>query len=113
YSAQIWQSYRRYVRAWGAEVCLEEFKRLYWNRQSNARIKVAKAMDAAFGEPQSATEQEICALVNEFDRAQAVRFETELFQQRKRLADAERKLRTKTTKAALDSKRIATDKVEW
>lgn len=31
----------------------------------------------------------------------------------KRLADAERTLQTKTTKAALESKRIAGDKIEW
>ena len=30
-----------------------------------------------------------------------------------RLADAERTLQTKTTKAALESKRIAGDKIEW
>jgi len=37
--------------------------------------------------------------------------EQELFAQRKRLADAERILQTKVTKAATDSKRIATDKI--
>ena len=37
------------------------------------------------------------------------KLEQELFKQRKRLADAERTLQTKTTKAATESKRIATD----
>ena len=36
-----------------------------------------------------------------------------LFKQRARLADAERTLQTKTTKAATESRRIATDKIEW
>jgi putative SOS response-associated peptidase YedK len=40
------------------------------------------------------------------------KFEQELFKQRKRLADAERTLATKTTKAAAESKRIATEKVD-
>src|SRR5690606_15655239 len=37
----------------------------------------------------------------------------ELFKQRKRLADAERKLQARTTRAATESRRIATSKVEW
>ena len=39
--------------------------------------------------------------------------EAELFRQRKRLADAQRSLREKSTKAALESERIANGKVEW
>lgn len=39
-------------------------------------------------------------------------FEQELFKQRKRLADAERILETKTTKAATHSMRIATSKID-
>ena len=39
------------------------------------------------------------------------KFEEELFKQKKRLADAARTLETKTTKAAVESQRIATDKV--
>jgi putative SOS response-associated peptidase YedK len=113
YSAQLWQNYRKYVRVWGADVSFEEFKRLYWDRQANARIKIAKAMDAAFADPQSDVELEIQALIAQFDREQAARFETEIFKQRKRLADAERALRTKTTKAALENRRIAGEKVEW
>ena len=37
----------------------------------------------------------------------------ELFKQRKRLADAERTLLAKPTKAATESKRIAAEKIEW
>lgn len=113
YSAQIWQSYRRYVRTWGADVSLEDFRRLYWDRQTNARIKIAKAMDANFADPQNDIEREIKALIDAFDKQQAAKLEQELFKQRKRLADAERTLRSKTTKAALEHKRIATEKVEW
>ena len=36
-----------------------------------------------------------------------------MFKQRKRLADAERTLQAKPTKAATESQRIATDKIEW
>ena len=113
YSAQIWQDYRRYVRAWGADISLKDFVRLYWDRQANPRIKIAKAMDAAFAQPQNDDERQIKALIDAFDAQQKSKLEQELFKQRKRLADAERTLRTRTTKAALESRRIATDKIAW
>ena len=113
YSAQIWQDYRRYVRAWGADISLDDFVRLYWERESNPRIRIAKAMDAAFAEPQSDREREIKTLIDAYDARQRSTLEQELFKQRKRLADAERTLQTRTTKAALESRRIAGDKVAW
>jgi len=113
YSAQIWQNYRKYVRAWGADISFEDFVRLYWDRQSNPRIKVAKAMDAAFSDPQNDAERKIKGLIDEFDKQQASKLEQEVFKQKKRLADAERSLQTKATKAAMESKRIATDKIAW
>ena len=44
---------------------------------------------------------------------EVIRLEQDLFKQRKRLADAERTLQTKLTKAASESRRIATDEIEW
>ena len=113
YSAQIWQNYRKYVRAYGADIDFESFVRLYFDRESNAKIKTAKAMDAAFAVPANDAERRIKALIDEHDRRQTVKLEQELFKQRKRLADAERTLQTRATKAAADSRRIATDKIAW
>lgn len=113
YSAQIWQDYRRYMRAWGADVSLKDFVRLYWERQSNPRIRIAKAMDAAFAQPQNDDEREIRKLIEAFDARQRSTLEQELFKQRKRLADAARTLQARTTKAALESRRIAGDKIAW
>jgi len=113
YSAQIWADYRKYVRVWGADIGIQAFVRLYWNRSQGAKIKIPKAMDAAFAEPANDDERRIKDMIDAFDRQQAANFEQELFKQRKRLADAERSLRTKTTKAATESARIATDKIEW
>ena len=44
YSAQIWQSYQKYVRGWGADIDLKEFIRLYWDRNQGFNAKLAKAM---------------------------------------------------------------------
>lgn len=48
------------------------------------------------------------ALIDAYNAQQATKLEEEPFKQRKGLADAERMLQTKTTKAATESKRIAT-----
>ncbi len=113
YSAQIQANYKKYVRAWGADIDIKEFVRLNWDRQANAKIKIPKSMDAAFSDAQSIEERQIKALIDEFNAQQASKLEQELFKQRKRLADAERTLQTKTTKSAAESKRIATDKTQW
>ncbi len=111
YSAQIVQEYEKYVRTLGAQVDLDAFVRLYWERRDNPAIKIPKAMDAQFARPGSDQAREIKALIDEYDRSQAARLEQELFRQRKRLADAERVLQARTTKAASESRRIATDKI--
>ena len=113
YSAMVWADYRLYTRMFGANLNIQEFFNLYWWRKSGGKVKIPKAMDAAFAEPASERERDIKALIDEFNAEQTTQLEQELFKQRKRLADAERTLQTKTTKAALESQRIATDKVEW
>lgn len=113
YSAQVWADYKKYVRAWGADVSIKEFYRLYWLRSQGAKVKIPKAMDAAFANPKTEDERAIKALIDAYDAQEASRLEQEIFKQRKRLADAERVLASKTTKAATENRRIANAKVEW
>lgn len=112
YSAQVWADYRRYTREFGATLDVREFIDLFWHRKREPRVKVPKAMEAAFAEPQTEGEREVQALIGEYAAEETSRLEQELFAQRKRLANAERTLATKPTKAAAESKRIATDKVD-
>jgi putative SOS response-associated peptidase YedK len=113
YSAQIWQDYRKYVKSFGAALNIRDFVQLYWNRQEGGKIKISKAMDAAFADPKSAEEREIKAMIDAFNLQEMTKLEQDLFKQRKRLVDAERTLQTKTTKKATDDQRIATDKIAW
>jgi len=113
YSAQIKQDYRRFIREVGARIDIEEFVRLYWDRGQGAKSRIPRAMDAMFAHPQTADERRIAAMIRDFDRAEAARLEQLLFMQRRRLADAERALKAKHTKAATESRRIAASKVEW
>jgi putative SOS response-associated peptidase YedK len=113
YSAQIKAEYTKYVRRWGADITIKQYFQLYWDRRADAKIKIPRVTDAEFTNPANEDERKIKELIDEFNAQQTTKFEQELFKQRKRLADAERTLQTKTTKKATEDKRIATDKIEW
>ena len=113
YSAQIWADYRRYVRDFGADIDLKEFFELFWRRVAQPKLKIPKAMEAPFAVPASEAESKIKEAIDAFGASEAIKLEQSVFEQRKRLADAERALQTKPTKAAANSRRIATDKIAW
>lgn len=114
YSAQIQADYRKFVRTFGALVDIDEFARLFFERAEGvSKAKIPKAMEDAFATPETDAEQKIKAFIDQFNRDQTTKLEQDLFKQRKRLADAERTLLTKVTKAATESQRIATDKIAW
>jgi putative SOS response-associated peptidase YedK len=113
YSAQIWADYRRYVRDFGAELSIKEFYDLFWRRKADPKVKIPKSMEAAFAQPTTELERQIKALIDEFAADQEVKLQQELFNHKKRLADAERVLQAKTTKKAEEDKRIAASKIEW
>ena len=113
YSAQVWADYRRYVRDFGVVLDIKEFYDLFWRRKGDNKVKIPKAMEAAFADPASDLERQVKALIDEFSAEQEVKLQQELFKQKKRLADAERILLTKTTKKAEEERRIATSKIEW
>ncbi|WP_158935628.1 SOS response-associated peptidase family protein [Burkholderia sp. S171] len=111
YSAQIVADYRKYVKMFGPDMDIREFARLYWERVEGSGAKVPKGMDAAFVDPATEEEHRIKQWIERYDAAQATKLEQELFKQRTRLADAARVLQTKSTKATIESKQIATGKV--
>lgn len=111
YSAQVWAEYRKYTASFGAKISIQEYVKLFVDRRTDAKIKIPKAMERDFLHPKTTEEREIKAAIDEFHATEKTRLEQELFKQRKRLNDAERTLATKTTKAASESKRIATDKI--
>ena len=113
YSAQVEESFKRYVKQFGADIDIHAFVKLYGHRAEGRAMRIPKAMDANFAEPADADQRAIAALIEQFDQAELARHEQELFKQRKRLADAERSLQTRVTKAASESRRIATNKVKW
>ncbi len=112
YSSQVWADYRKFVRAYGAVIDVEEFYRLYWERAQGSSAKIPKGMDHAFLSAMSGREAEIARLIAEWNATVVSDSEQKLFTQAKRLADAERKLAVKETKAALKDQRVAGNKIQ-
>nr|WP_234480457.1 SOS response-associated peptidase family protein [Paraburkholderia aspalathi] len=95
----------------GAKLDIREFARLYFERAEGSKAKVPKAVDDVLSSSDSADLLEVKGLIDQFNAKQVTQLEQDIFKQRERLAKAERALLTKQTKAATESKRIATDKV--
>jgi putative SOS response-associated peptidase YedK len=112
YSALVEAAYHEYLRQFGADIDFRAFYERYVRRDEHGRvIKLLRGMDRSFRNADAGLGREIAALVAKHEAAETARLEQELFALRKRLADAERKLAVKPTKAATDSARIATAKL--
>jgi putative SOS response-associated peptidase YedK len=113
YSAQIERNYRKYVRLWGLDaLSKKDFIKKYWQRIDDPKIKIPKAIDAWFAKPKTDEDFKITEAINAYNIARLSKCEQTLFAQRKRVADAERKLQTKSTKKALNDVRIGNDNVQ-
>lgn len=88
------------------------FEDLFRRRIEDGGIKIARALDTNFTSPQNQDALRAEAYIEQYRTQQASAWEQELFKQRKRLADAERSLKEKETKRALEDQRIATNKVQ-
>ena len=116
YSAQIERDWNKYVRIVGPQAALnlEDFIKKYWWRQHEfPSMKIPKAVDAWFTRDGNGDQAKIADMIETFNEKQIAKFEQEIFRQRKRVADAQRTLQTKTTKKATEDVRIGTEKVEY
>jgi putative SOS response-associated peptidase YedK len=114
YSAQVIADWRQYAREHEATLTLHDFWSLYSQRLSDPSIRIPKAIDAAFTReaPSSDLDAQLQCAIAQWKAQQIGTLEPEMFVQRKRLADAQRKLQLKPSKSATESARIAANKVE-
>jgi len=119
YSAQIERDYGRYLRVVGPQNALnkEDFVRKYWWRVEDPKIKIPKAVDAGFKNPKTDDEKKVADAIAAYNGMRLATCEQTVFEQKKRAADAERKLQTKVTKKAQEDIRIGnknvTDNLRW
>ena len=72
YSAQVWADCRLYVRQYGADLDIKEFYELFWRRSADRKIKIPKAMEAAFAEPRNEAEQQIKSAIDAYAPAKRI-----------------------------------------
>jgi putative SOS response-associated peptidase YedK len=113
YSARIESKWKRYVREMEARIEYSDFLELARLRLADpSRYRLPRGFDLEFADAQTDAEIAIRDLVDQYRGGQVTKCETEMFAQRRRQAEAERKLAAKQTKAAAESMRIATSKVQ-
>lgn len=110
YSAQIISDYRKY-ELHGGKMSLEDFAALWLRDPAKERQKRPKA-PKALEDMVAVMDPAIRELIDAWNAEEVATLEPELFKQRKRVADAERKLLTKVTKKAQDDVRIGNNKVK-
>ena len=102
----------KYLRETGAEMDIDQFVEIFGARVSDSSIRIPRAVERWFDEPKNDGERKIKEFIDQFRAAEITKLEREVFAQKKRLADAERTLASKPTKAAAESQRIAGNKIE-
>lgn len=112
YSAKVEQNIRDLARHFAATLDYSEVERLMMERLAGRSIRLARGFEWNFSNPKSAEERRIQELDAGYRSKKTAELEQEVFKQKKRLGDAERKLKVKETKAALNEQRIATSKIE-
>jgi putative SOS response-associated peptidase YedK len=112
YSAKVWQKIKEYMRYRGVKLRYDQYELLFHRRLTDPGLRIPRGFQDNFAHPENDQERRIKALIDDYRNKTATQWEQELFKQKKRLADAQRALKTKETKAARESERIATSKVQ-
>ncbi len=113
FSANVQQNIKKLSQQFDAKVDQENFETMFQRRITDDTIKLSKALEFNFTKPQSPFEIKIKSLIDTYQSKKTEALEVELFKQKKRLADAERKLGEKETKKSLEEKRISSRKIKW
>lgn len=77
YSAKIQADYREYVRLYGADIDVDTFRELYFERAARGVVKIPQAVDAALlAAPVS---DDITSAIHDYRNRRIGALETELF----------------------------------
>jgi hypothetical protein len=112
YSAQISAAYHRFLRETGAEMDIDQFTEVYGFNIQYSNVKIPRAVDRWFDEMQGEEAAAIRLLIQKRNATMVEALTAEIFKQKRRLADAERALKTKPTKKAAEDQRIASEKID-
>ena len=111
YSAMVEQHLKSLGLTFKARVDLFLFRELFKERAEGLKLKIPRAMEREFLSDAGDAGVEISAYIHTYQESLLKELEQDLFAQKKRLADAERKLKEKTTKTAEKDRGIAERKI--
>lgn len=112
YSAKVEQHLRSLAKRFGGQVDWVGFEEIFRRRRKDRKIKIARALENNFSNPQTDVERHIQQDIEAYRIEMAKTWEEELFAQKARLADAQRALKVKETVGARKEESIATNKIE-
>jgi len=112
YSAKLTQSLKEYLRLTGAVADLAQIETVFQSRLTDRAVRIPRGFERNFDEPKTEQEQRIRSLLDRYREDSIRALEQDVFAQKKRLSDAQRKLKDKETKTARNDERIATNKIE-
>jgi putative SOS response-associated peptidase YedK len=113
YAALVAADLRRLEREVGSRIDFAAFQRVYEARVDDPKtFKTPIALDRQFLGMTEAAATPIVAAINEYRRLRTSEWQAEIFEQRRRHADAQRKLAQKVTKAAQKDLQVSADKIE-
>lgn len=112
YSAIIKQQIKKLSVQHDARIDYELLQNMFYRRLTDDRIKICKALEAEFEEPENADEKEIRELIKAYHKVKLKEIELDLAKQEERLRVAEEALKLKETKKFLNEKRIANNHIE-
>lgn len=113
FSAVVQQDLDLLAHQHKARIDIELFENLFARRAGGEDIKIAKSLEANFSNPSNNTAKRIARYIADYKEATASKWQIELFKQKARLADAERKLKSRAIKKAQEEQRVATKKIAW
>jgi putative SOS response-associated peptidase YedK len=111
FSAKVVQSLKDYLRVTGASADFSQIEEIF-RRRHTENIRIPRGFERNFDHPQTPEELRIREMIDQQRAAATTKYEQEVFTQKKRLGDAQRKLKVKETRTARNEERIATSKID-
>ena len=113
YSAMVQQDAQKLGLRFQARVQYDDYVELFERRLNGEKMSIGKGLEAPFLKDEKTPKaKKIAAMIEKWHASRITALESEIFKQKERKANAERSLKTKTTKKAQEDLRISANKIE-
>jgi putative SOS response-associated peptidase YedK len=112
FSARVRQDLKKLSRRYEAEVDWAAFEELYRRRAEGEDIKASRDLQRNFQHPETDVERRIAAYITQYLHAKRSDWESGVFAQKRRVAEAEESLAKRESKKAREDIRIGTKKAQ-